>query len=269
MFKQLFDTSSNEDFLPTFLNKIFNYGYKAYKAYKAGGNWKEVGWAVASNYVKPLKIAKKALGVMTQRQAFRTAKRAAGIPTSAQFKNHKFVYDGKTEHRTVYSFGAVGRGGHNKFVVQHKHDKSGRGPHYHAVGDKTKGRSNNPLSTKGKYNQLDGHYPENKKGYKKKKKKVIKLNERLERIKILREKVEEKATRQKFLMLCPSIKNFEVVSGDKISSVVEFLIHETPTPVKVTSKSDTEQVIDEIKGFERELTSLLSKKIIVWYAHEN
>ncbi|EJP94569.1 RHS repeat-associated core domain-containing protein [Bacillus cereus VD142] len=142
--------------------------YDGYKAYKAGGNWKEVGWAVASNYVKPLKIAKKALGVMTQRQAFRAAKRAAGIPTSAQFKNHKFVYDGKTEHRTVYSFGAVGRGGHNKFVVQHKHDKSGRGPHFHAAGAKTKGRSGNPLSTKGKYNQLSGHYPEDKKGYKKK-----------------------------------------------------------------------------------------------------
>ncbi|GAB6511127.1 hypothetical protein [Bacillus thuringiensis] len=95
------------------------------------------------------------------------------------------------------------------------------------------------------------------------------MNERLERIKILREKVEEKATRQKFLMLCPSIKNFEVVSGDKISSVVEFLIHETPNPVKVTSKSDTEQAINEIKEFECELTSLLSKKIILWYAHEN
>lgn len=96
---------------------------------------------------------------------------------------------------------------------------------------------------------------------------VIKLNERLERIKILREKIEEKATRQKFLMLCPSIKKFEVVSGDKIFSVVEFLIHETPTPVKVISKSDAEQAINEIKGFECELTSLLSKKIILWYAN--
>ncbi|MEK4741230.1 MULTISPECIES: hypothetical protein [unclassified Bacillus (in: firmicutes)] len=95
------------------------------------------------------------------------------------------------------------------------------------------------------------------------------MNERLERIKILREKVEGKATRQKFLMLCPSIKNFEVVSGDKISSVVEFLIHETPTPVKITNVSDTEHVINEIKEFECELTNLLSKKIILWYAHEN
>ncbi|MCU7662432.1 YxiF family protein [Bacillus thuringiensis] len=95
------------------------------------------------------------------------------------------------------------------------------------------------------------------------------MNERLKKIAMLREKVEEKATREKFLMLCPSIKNFEVVSGDKIASVVEFLIHKTPTSVKVTSKSDTEQAINEIKEFECELTSLLSKKIIVWYAHEN
>ena len=64
-------------------------------------------------------------------------------------------------------------------------------------------------------------------------------------------------------------KNFEVISGDTIASVVEFLIHETPTPIKVISESDTEQIINEIKEFECELTSLLSKKIIVWYAHEN
>ena len=35
------------------------------------------------------------------------------------------------------------------------------------------------------------------------------------------------------------------------------------------SELNAEQVINEIKEFERELTSLLSKKIIVWYAHEN
>lgn len=34
-------------------------------------------------------------------------------------------------------------------------------------------------------------------------------------------------------------------------------------------KLNAEQVINEIKEFERELTSLLSKKIILWYAHEN
>ena len=33
-----------------------NAGFVAYDGYKAGGNWKEVGWVVASNYVKPLTI---------------------------------------------------------------------------------------------------------------------------------------------------------------------------------------------------------------------
>ncbi len=89
---------------------------------------------------------------------------------------------------------------------------------------------------------------------------VINVNERLKKIAMLREKVEEKATREKFLMLCPSIKEFQIISGKKIASLVNFLIDETPNPIKV---------INEIKEFERELTSLLSKKIIVWYAHEN
>ncbi|MFT2135132.1 hypothetical protein [Bacillus cereus] len=95
------------------------------------------------------------------------------------------------------------------------------------------------------------------------------MNERLKKIAMLREKVEEKATREKFLMLCPSIKEFEIISGKKIASLVNFLIDETPNPIKVMSELNAEQVINEIKEFERELTSLLSKKIIVWYAHEN
>lgn len=98
---------------------------------------------------------------------------------------------------------------------------------------------------------------------------VINVNERLKKIAMLREKVEEKATREKFLMLCPSIKEFEIISGKKIASLVNFLIDETPNPIKVMSKLNAEQAINEIKEFECELTSLLSKKIILWYAHEN
>ncbi len=98
---------------------------------------------------------------------------------------------------------------------------------------------------------------------------VINVNERLKKIAMLREKVEEKATREKFLMLCPSIKELEIISGKKIASLVNFLIDETPNPIKVMSELNAEQVINEIKEFERELTSLLSKKIILWYAHEN
>ncbi len=98
---------------------------------------------------------------------------------------------------------------------------------------------------------------------------VINVNERLKKIAMLREKVEEKATREKFLMLCPSIKEFQIISGKKIASLVNILIDETPNPIKVMSELNAEQVINEIKEFERELTSLLSKKIIVWYALEN
>ena len=40
----------------------------------------------------------------SRRQAFRQAKEAAGIPKSAQYKTHKFVYDGTSENRIVYEF---------------------------------------------------------------------------------------------------------------------------------------------------------------------
>lgn len=94
------------------------------------------------------------------------------------------------------------------------------------------------------------------------------MDKRLKRIEILREKVEEKATRQKFLASCPSIKEFEIMSGENISSLVEFLIDDTPNPIKTVSQLDIEQVISEIKGFEHELEYLLSSKIIIWYQHE-
>lgn len=45
---------------------------------------------------------------------------------------------------------------------------------------------------------------------------VINVNERLKKIAMLREKVEEKATREKFLMLCPSIKNLRLLAGRKL-----------------------------------------------------
>ncbi|MGS2751513.1 RHS repeat-associated core domain-containing protein, partial [Bacillus zanthoxyli] len=65
--------------------------YDGYKAYKAGGNWKEVGWAVASNYVKPLKIAKKLGASIWNRGSFRT-----GTKQAVQQKwGKKCVYCGK------------------------------------------------------------------------------------------------------------------------------------------------------------------------------
>lgn len=50
--------------------------------------------------------------------------------------------------------------GKKKYVIMHTEDKMGRGPHYHAA-DGSKG---DPLE-KGRYNQYDGHYPEDFNGF--------------------------------------------------------------------------------------------------------
>ncbi|MFK4427732.1 hypothetical protein ABH959_004911 [Bacillus sp. RC51] len=59
-------------------------------------------------------------------------------------------------------------------------------------------------------------------------------------------------------MLCPSIKEFEIISGKKIASLVDLLINEKPNPIKVISELNAEQVVNEIQEFERELDNLLS-----------
>lgn len=97
----------------------------------------------------------------SRRSEFRKAKEAAGIPKSAQYHKHKYVYD--TENRTVYSFKVDGK---NKYVILHENDKGfdgskPRGKHFHAADDK-KGDPNE----KGRYNQYKGHYLENKDGFK-------------------------------------------------------------------------------------------------------
>ncbi|WP_176518863.1 RHS repeat-associated core domain-containing protein, partial [Bacillus wiedmannii] len=70
--------------------------YDGYKAYKAGGNWKEVGWAVASNYVKPLKIAKKAAKIVNDRAVKGVTKnifekRRAITPANRSQQMNKFL----------------------------------------------------------------------------------------------------------------------------------------------------------------------------------
>lgn len=100
------------------------------------------------------KVSKQASST-TRRQAFRAAKRSAGIPTSAQYKTHKFIRD--TEHRTVYQFTV---GAKNKYIINHSQDKFGRGRHFHGADD-IKG---NPFN-KGRYNQYPGHFPEDFNGY--------------------------------------------------------------------------------------------------------
>ena len=100
---------------------------------------------------------------LTRRAAFRKAKRAAGIPNSSQHKKPKYVYDGTSENRWVYEFDEYTEKGYQKFIVEHREDKFGRGPHFHGADS---GGDVSPLQ-KGRYNQYDGHYPENFDGYKK------------------------------------------------------------------------------------------------------
>lgn len=94
---------------------------------------------------------------LNRRAQFRAAKRAAGIPTSAQHTTHKYVYDGTSENRTVYEFDVDNR---KKYVILHEEDKLGRGPHFHGADD-VKGDAMKP----GRYNQYNGHFPEDKGGF--------------------------------------------------------------------------------------------------------
>ncbi|KAF0816278.1 Rhs-family protein [Bacillus sp. ZZV12-4809] len=98
--------------------------------------------------------------VLTKNGGFRDAKRRAGIPNSIQHKKPVDVYDGTTENRRVYEFEVDGK---KKYIIEHREDKFGRGPHFHGADD-LKG---SPLE-KGRYNQYPGHSPEDFVGYKKK-----------------------------------------------------------------------------------------------------
>ncbi len=100
--------------------------------------------------------------LMTRREAFRKAKQDAGIPKSAQYVKHRYVYDGTSENRIVYEYNVSGK---KLYIIEHLEDKMGRGLHFHGAND-TKGSPFN----KGRYKQFDGHYPENIEGYKKNKK---------------------------------------------------------------------------------------------------
>ncbi len=93
----------------------------------------------------------------SRNKSFRDAKRAAKIPTSNQYITHKFVYDGSTENRTVYEFNVDGI---KKFIIEHREDRSGRGSHFHWADDE----KGDPFN-RGRYNQREGHFPENFKGF--------------------------------------------------------------------------------------------------------
>lgn len=98
---------------------------------------------------------------MSRRAAFRAAKQQAGIPKSAQYTTHKYVYDGQYENRTVYEFDVDGK---KKYVILHEEDGFGRGKHFHGAEPNIK-NPHNPMEP-GKYNQLPGHHPEDEGGFK-------------------------------------------------------------------------------------------------------
>ena len=109
------------------------------------------------------KVGNEATESLSRRAAFRKAKRDACIPNSAQHKKPVYVHDSRYENRWVYEFDEYTEEGYQKFIVEHREDKFGRGPHFHGADS---GGDVSPLE-KGRYNQYDGHYPENFDGYKK------------------------------------------------------------------------------------------------------
>lgn len=67
------------------------------------------------------------------------------------------MHDVSTENRTVYEY-TVDR--KKKYIVQHSEDKSGRGSHFHGADDK-----HGSAMDKGRYNQYEGHFPEDMDGF--------------------------------------------------------------------------------------------------------
>ena len=82
------------------------------------------------------------------------------------------MYDGTSENRWVEEY--TNFKGQKRFIVEHQEDKMGRSYHFHIATD----RKGNPMD-KGRYNQLDGHYPEDFVGYKNRKKIKIKRCEKV------------------------------------------------------------------------------------------
>ncbi|PEM49097.1 WXG100 family type VII secretion target [Bacillus wiedmannii] len=98
--------------------------------------------------------------LLTRNGAYRKARRDAGIPNSTPHQKPIHVFDGTSENRLVEEY--TNFKGQKRFIIEHREDKMGRGPHFHLATDK----KGNPLE-KGRYDQLKGHYPENLEGYNK------------------------------------------------------------------------------------------------------
>ncbi|MFL0185077.1 RHS repeat-associated core domain-containing protein, partial [Tenacibaculum maritimum] len=98
------------------------------------------------------------------RAAFNQAKRDLGIPKNVNTPKPLKVFDSQYENRHVWAFEGENKG---KFIIMHREDKFGRGQHLHtATLIDEKGNIHQSPLDKGRYNQHDGHIPENKKGFK-------------------------------------------------------------------------------------------------------
>ena len=129
--------------------KVYNFEVEDWHTYYVS----EYGVLVHNTGSNPCAAGSK----VTRNQAFRAAKQDAGIPTSSQYTTHKYVFDGSTENRTVYQFDVNGE---NKYIILHEEDAMGRGSHFHGADD----AYGSPLD-KCRYNQYDGHYPEDFDGF--------------------------------------------------------------------------------------------------------
>lgn len=70
---------------------------------------------------------------MTFKEAFRRAKQQLRIPKYVNTPKREYVFDNQYENRTVWAFTGDYQG---KFIILHKEDKFGRGPHLHTADGK-------------------------------------------------------------------------------------------------------------------------------------
>ncbi|MBN6074796.1 hypothetical protein HYE60_05980, partial [Aggregatibacter actinomycetemcomitans] len=89
-------------------------------------------------------------------EAFNQAKSNLGIPANVPNPEPQFVWGGNTENRYVWAFDGEHSG---KYVVMHLEDKFGRGPHLHTATD-VQGKPSPTIKSLDRYNQHEGHIPE-------------------------------------------------------------------------------------------------------------
>ncbi|WP_281167988.1 HNH/endonuclease VII fold putative polymorphic toxin [Paenibacillus assamensis] len=109
----------------------------------------------------------KVASEVTRKQAFNQAKRDSGIPTSATPKKQGQVKDYKNpaNDRRVYAYDVYRQ---NRYIIEHRNDPFGRGPHFHGAEQKYPGQD--LFKADERYRGIQGtqgHYPEYFGGFRK------------------------------------------------------------------------------------------------------